>query len=73
MSAVLIASITELCAADHSNGPETLSQWLANKSPAGIRAWFANPDNRLFVAERDGAIAAAGAFNMKGEPKASAA
>jgi len=64
MSAVLIASITELCVADHGNRPEALAQWIANKSPPGIRAWFANPANRLFVAEHGGQIAAAGAFNL---------
>jgi len=67
MSMVLVASITQLCVADHGNRPEALSRWLANKTPDGVRAWFANPDNRLFVAERHGAIAAAGAFNMKRE------
>ncbi|MEO6012678.1 MAG: GNAT family N-acetyltransferase [Devosia sp.] len=63
MSAVLIASITELCTADHHGNPEALASWLANKTPAGVAAWFANPDNTLFVAEHDGEIAACGGFN----------
>ena len=63
MSDVLVASITALCIADHQNMPDTMSRWLANKSPAGVRQWFANPQNRLFVAERDGALAAAGGIN----------
>jgi len=67
MSDVLVASITALCVEDHENRPETVSRWLANKTPDGVRAWFANPENRLFVAERDGVIAAAGACNTKRE------
>ena len=67
MSTVLTASIRELCIADHGNRPHALSQWLANKTPTGVRAWFANPDNRMFVAEHDGEIAAAGAFSVKRE------
>jgi hypothetical protein len=63
MSDVLVASITALCIADHQNMPDTMSRWLANKSPDGVRQWFANPQNRLFVAERDGALAAAGGIN----------
>lgn len=65
MSAVLIASITELCVADHQNRPEALANWLANKSPDGVRQWFGNPANTMLVAERQGEIAACGAFNSK--------
>lgn len=65
MSAVLIASITELCVADHQNNPEALASWLANKSPAGVAKWFANPANTLLVAERDGEIAAVGAYSSE--------
>lgn len=63
MSAVLIGSITSLCAADHGNRPESLSRWLANKTPDGVLGWFAVPQNRLIVAERDGVLAAVGGFN----------
>ena len=63
MSAVLIASITELCVADHNNDPAALASWLANKSPEGVGVWFANPANTMLVAEHDGALAACGAFN----------
>ena len=62
MSAVLIASITELCVADHKNNPEALASWLANKTPESVVQWFANPGGRLLVAERDGEIAAVGAY-----------
>ena len=67
MSDVLIASITGLCVPDHGNRPEAVSRWLANKTPQGVLAWFDNPDNTILVAERDGALAATGAFNVKRE------
>jgi hypothetical protein len=67
MSAVLIASITALCVADHGNRPEALSRWLANKSPESVLGWFDNSDNRLFVAERHGAVAAVGGINTSRE------
>jgi len=67
MSDLLIASITALCVQDHQNRPEAVAPWLANKTPDGIRQWFANPNSRLFVAEHDGVVAAAGGFNGKRE------
>jgi hypothetical protein len=66
MSAVLIASITELCVADHHNDPELLAGWLANKTPEGVAAWFGNPDSVLLVAEGEGEIAAVGGYFAAG-------
>lgn len=60
MSALLIASITELCALDHRNDRAAIANWTANKSPDGIRAMLANPAGRFLVAEDDGAVAAVG-------------
>ena len=65
MSTVLIASITELCIADHKNDSEALASWLANKTPEGISIWFANPANTILVAERAGEIAACGAYSTE--------
>lgn len=67
MSGLLVASITALCVEDHGNRPAAVGQWLANKTPEGVRQWFANPLNRLFVAEHDGALAATGGCNTKRE------
>lgn len=67
MSRVLIASITALCGSDHGGVRDNLDGWLANKSPAGVRAWFDNPENRLLVAERDGQVVGVGGFNERGE------
>jgi GNAT superfamily N-acetyltransferase len=66
MSAVLTASIRDLCAPDHGNRPEILNGWLANKTPAGVTKMLANPDATLFVAEYDGTIAAVGAVAADG-------
>jgi GNAT superfamily N-acetyltransferase len=67
MSDLLIASITALCVLDHQNRPDAVSRWLANKTPDGVLRWFDNPQNGIFVAEHDRAIAATGAFNSKRE------
>jgi GNAT superfamily N-acetyltransferase len=60
MSAILTASITELCTRDHRNDPAAIAAWTANKTPAGVRAMLAAPGSAMFVAEHDGAPAAVG-------------
>jgi GNAT superfamily N-acetyltransferase len=60
MSRVLIASITELCHADHRGDPAAIAAWTANKTPAGITAMLETTDNLLFVAEEGGDVAAVG-------------
>ena len=67
MSAVLIASITELCAADHKNDPKALAGWLANKTPEGVARWFDNRETTLVVAGHGREIAAVGGFNTARE------
>jgi GNAT superfamily N-acetyltransferase len=62
MSRVLVASTTELCAADHAGDPHLIAAWTANKTPAMVGAMLRTPGVRLFVAERDGGIAAVGAI-----------
>lgn len=60
MSRVLIASITELCTVDHKSDPEAIANWTRNKTHEGVTAMLGAPENRMFVAERDGAVAAVG-------------
>ena len=62
MSAVLITSITDLCALDHRNDPHLLASWRENKSPDRVAQWFETPASTLLVAERDGEIAAVGGY-----------
>jgi GNAT superfamily N-acetyltransferase len=66
MSAVLIASITELCEADHRNDPQLLAGWRENKSPERVAQWFESPASTLLVAERNGEIAAVGGYFASG-------
>ncbi|HWV21334.1 MAG TPA: GNAT family N-acetyltransferase [Devosia sp.] len=67
ISRVLIASITELCAADHANDPAAIAAWTRNKTPEGVAAMQANADLLLFVAEVSGRIGAVGALTRGGE------
>ena len=63
MSAVLTASIRELCTADHRNDPEILAGWLRNKTPAMVLKMLDRPGALFLVAERDGEFAAVGCLN----------
>ncbi|MCP8882857.1 GNAT family N-acetyltransferase [Devosia sp. XJ19-1] len=67
MSAVLIASITELCHADHGDDREKIADWTANKTPAGILDMLAREGFFMAVAELDGQIVAVGATTAAGE------
>jgi GNAT superfamily N-acetyltransferase len=60
-------SIIELCAADHADDPAILAAWLANKTPADVRAWIANPDNIILVATEGDIILGVGAVTHGGE------
>lgn len=62
MSAVLIASITQLCQLDHHGDATFIARWLANKSPSMVARMLTNPALSLFVAECDGEITAVGAI-----------
>lgn len=62
MSAVLTASIIELCAADHHHDVRALAAWTRNKSPEGVSAMLADPARQTFVADRDGVVVAVGAI-----------
>ena len=65
-AAVLRASISALCVADHGNDPEVLRQWLANKTPDDVRSWIEGP-GRFVVAEERGRIVGVGATVPPGE------
>lgn len=67
MSTLLIASITELCVADHHGDTSAIAAWTANKSPGEISKWFANSHSRLFVAENDGGLLGVGGYSDSGE------
>lgn len=60
-------SIIELCVADHADDPAILAAWLANKTPADVRAWIANPDNIILVATEGDIVLGVGAVTRGGE------
>jgi N-acetylglutamate synthase-like GNAT family acetyltransferase len=62
MSAVLIASITELCTADHKNDVTAIAEWTANKTPESVRDMMRGADSQFLVVEHEGEIAAVGAY-----------
>jgi GNAT superfamily N-acetyltransferase len=66
MSAVMTASVTELCGADHHDVPANIAQWVSNRTSDGVARMLANPAQSFFVAERGGGIAAVGAVNREG-------
>lgn len=57
-SRVLVASITELCRADHHDDPAAIARWVANKTPESVARMIAA--GGLRVAELNGRIAAVG-------------
>jgi GNAT superfamily N-acetyltransferase len=65
--AMLRASISELCAADHHNDPAILGRWLANKTPENVAAWIADPDASLLLAVEDDVVLAVGSVRNDGE------
>jgi len=64
---VMRKSIAELCVDDHRNDPTILAQWLANKQPAIVRGWMAQPANSLMVAVEAGRVVGVGSVTDKGE------
>ena len=67
MSRVLIASITELCAADHEGNPARIADWTANKSKASVESMLVREGLFVVVAELDGVVVAVGATTADGE------
>jgi len=66
-STTLVASIGELCAADHRNDPDVIRAWTANKTPNAIRRWIGNPRTVLVLADIEGACAGVGGLSTDGE------
>ncbi|MGA9853206.1 MAG: GNAT family N-acetyltransferase [Gammaproteobacteria bacterium] len=63
----VIASIQELCVADHHNDPATLQRWLSNKTPASFETWINNQENFCVIGEIGGVLSAVGLLHNSGE------
>ncbi|WP_323782146.1 GNAT family N-acetyltransferase [Leisingera sp.] len=65
MSQLLIASIRDLCRADHGGDAARIADWTADKSPAQIVSWIDGP-GRYWLAERGGGAEAVGGLEPEG-------
>jgi GNAT superfamily N-acetyltransferase len=63
---VVRRSIAELCDADHHGDPETLAEWLANKTPANFERWIGSNQHVAVTAEIGGAVVGFGLLNRRG-------
>ncbi len=66
-SAVLCASIRDLCIADHQSDEETITKWTSNKSEKNLRNWILDENTRFYVAESNNEIVGVGAINLPDE------
>ena len=66
---VVRRSITQLCKADHRDDPDTLADWLSNKTPQNFLSWFTSADNYCVVADANDAIAGVALLHRGGEIK----
>lgn len=71
IAAVIAASITGLCGADHHDDPAILTPWLASKNPEAIAEMLTDPQTRLLVAGRE-TILAVGGLSWAGQPEGQA-
>lgn len=65
--ALLRRSIAEGCAPDHLGQSDILDNWLGNKTPQTVAAWFSTPSNHAVVAERDGQLLGLGLLTQAGK------
>ena len=65
-AAVLRASITRLCIADHGNEPDVVADWLENKTARNVGTWI-RESGRVVIAEGCGRIVGVGAASASGE------
>jgi GNAT superfamily N-acetyltransferase len=64
---VLRRSITELCTPDHRGDADTITKWLANKTPENFLRWLANSDNFCVLAEANDRLVGVGLLHRSGE------
>ncbi|MBE3636979.1 GNAT family N-acetyltransferase [Mangrovicoccus algicola] len=64
--ALIRASITRLCSADHGDAPRLLEPWLANKTEAAWIRWARRPDAALLVAQEAETLTGTGMVDAAG-------
>lgn len=64
---LLRRSFIELCVDGHQNDEATVQAWLQNKTIECFTRWVIDPDNRVIVAECEGAIVGVGLIHRSGE------
>ena len=67
ISDILIASISDLCTADHGGNPQVIADWTANKTAENIALWIANPKTTLCLARLEDDDAGICAWRGDGE------
>lgn len=67
LSAVIGASITALCRADHHGDPDRIKPWVASNSPMTLASILNHPEQRLFVAAPED-VAAVGGIDWRAQP-----
>ena len=63
---VVRRSIAELCLDDHGGDARTLSEWLANKTPADFEHWIQSDRHVAIAAELDGTLVGFALLNLGG-------
>lgn len=67
MSALLIATVEQLCWPDHQGDPAKIAAWTANKTPEAVARWISGGRARLILAMQGSALAGIGAYVPDGE------
>ena len=66
IAALVRASITELCTADHGSDQAKIDKWLENKTEEEVRGWLLRSDRPIFVIDGTDGIKAAGCHDTRG-------
>ncbi|WMS40884.1 GNAT family N-acetyltransferase [Acuticoccus sp. MNP-M23] len=66
IAALLTASITDLCEADHGHDPAVVASWTANKTPQTVLKWIEDPELGVLAGWENGEIVSVGAFRVEG-------
>lgn len=66
LAALVRASITELCTADHGGNQTKIDRWLSNKTEDEIQAWLKRNNMTIFVTDTGHQIVTNGCHDARG-------